>query len=142
VFEFFLIGVVYFLLDGLDVVLLLLLAFTPVVIFNHHHSLAFVVPGGARVLFDDCAFAADEEGFAEDAVDEHDVAFDCEEAGVVRLFEVVERVVFFDVLLEFVFEFVDILLLLAFELFVVDVFAQFDVLELLVHLLLFLDGFS
>jgi hypothetical protein len=138
VFELLLVRVVEFLLDLIGVNGLLRILFTPIVVFDHHDSLAFVVPGCLGVLVDDGVFGADEEGLGEDSVDHHYVALDCEEAGVVGLGEVEQAVELLYAFLKLVLQLVDVLLLLL-ELLVVHVLLQLDPLELLIHLSFLLD---
>lgn len=137
-FQLLLVRVVEFLFDSIHIYFFFL--FTAIVIFDHHHSLPFVVPWGLGVFTDDHVIRSYEEGLGEGAVDHHDVWLDCEEAGVVFLGEVEQTVEFFDALLELVLQLVDVFLFLL-ELLVVDVLLELDTLELFVDFLLFLDLF-
>lgn len=139
--EFFLVWVIDFFFNVVNINVLLLFSLVSIVIFDHHDTFSFIVPGSVWILVDDSIFAADEERLGKNAINHQDKAFYCEKSRVVLLFEIVKIMKFFNVFLEFHFQVIDILFFFI-EVFIVDIFFELNIFELFIYFLLFFNFFS
>ena len=135
-FKFFFIWIVDFLFDLIDVNFFLLFLIS-VVVFDHHNSFPFIVPGSIGILIDDFIFLADKERFRKNTVDHHNETFYSEKTRVVLLLKVKQIMVLFDVLFKFLLHLVDVFFLL--EVFIIHLFLQFKVFKFFVNFVLLFD---